>query len=82
MADYLRALLKAHPGRWQPMLMGLACFAAAAGGAVLAQSYSLISLLLTVLAFAAWVVGACAMVGYARWLFASEVQRVKRDQDK
>jgi len=34
MAEYLRSLTQAGRGRWQPMLMGLACLAAAAGGAV------------------------------------------------
>ena len=80
MAAYLRALMQADRSRWQPMLMGLACLAAAAGGAVLAQDFWLISLLFSVLAFVAWVVGACAMVGYVRWLFATEVERAKRDQ--
>jgi hypothetical protein len=79
MAEYLRSLMQADRSRWQPMLMGLACLAAAAGGAVLAQDYWLISLLLSVLAFAAWVVGACAMVGYVRWLFAAEVERMKKN---
>ena len=79
MAEYLRSLMQAGRGRWQTMLMGLACLAAAAGGAVLAQDYWLISLLFSVLAFAAWVVGACAMVGYVRWLYAAEVERVKGD---
>lgn len=77
MRGYLRSLLAPDAGRWQPMLMGLACLAAAAGGAVLAQDYWLISLLFSVLAFVAWVVGACAMVGYLRWFFASEVNRLK-----
>jgi hypothetical protein len=78
---YLRSLLAPGASRWQPMLMGLACLAAAAGGAVLAQDYGLISLLFSVLAFVAWVVGACAMVGYLRWFFASEVKRLKDHRD-
>jgi hypothetical protein len=78
---YLRSLLAPDAGRWQPMLMGLACLAAAAGGAVLAQDYWLISMLFSVLAFVAWVVGACAMVGYLRWFFASEVNRLKDHRD-
>ncbi|HEX6298132.1 MAG TPA: hypothetical protein VFZ74_16300 [Burkholderiales bacterium] len=81
MRGYLRSLLAPDAGRWQPMLMGLACLAAAAGGAVLAQDYWLISLLFSVLAFVAWVVGACAMVGYLRWFFASEVNRLKDHRD-
>jgi hypothetical protein len=81
MSEQLRRLLQPASSRWQPMLMGLACLAAAAGGAVLAQDYWLISLLFSVLAFVAWVVGACAMVGYLRWFFASEVNRLKDDRD-
>jgi hypothetical protein len=79
---YLRTLLAPGASRWQPMLMGLACLAAAAGGAVLAQDFWLISLLFSVLAFVAWVVGACAMVGYVRWLYAAEVLRAERDKDR
>jgi hypothetical protein len=78
---YLRSLLAADASRWQPMLMGLACLAAAAGGAVLAQDYWLISLLFSVLAFAAWVVGACAMVGYVRWLYSAEASRLRGDRE-
>jgi len=78
---YLRFLLAPDASRWQPMLMGLACLAAAAGGAVLAQDHWLVSLLLSVLAFAAWVVGACAMVGYVRWLYTAEASRLKGDRD-
>ena len=81
MAEYLRSLMQAERGRWQPMLMGLACLAAAAGGAVLAQDDWLISLLFSVLAFAAWVVGACAMVGYVRWLYSAEASRLKSDRE-
>ena len=60
------------------MLMGLALSAAAAGASVLYQP-KLISLVLFVLAIAAWVVGACGMVGYVRWFFASELSRVRQD---
>ena len=81
MAEYLRSLMRADRGRWQPMLMGLACLAAAAAGAVLAQDFWLISLLFSVLAFAAWVVGACAMVGYVRWLYTAEATRLRDDRD-
>jgi hypothetical protein len=76
---YLRSLLQPHPSRWQPMLLGLACLAAAAGAAVLAQSDWLISLLFSMLAFAAWALGACAMVGFVRWLYAADLEQMKRD---
>jgi hypothetical protein len=79
---YLRSLLAPGASRWQPMLVGLAGLAAAAGGAVLAQEYWLVSLLFSVLAFVAWAVGACAMVGYVRWFFAAEAQRMKQDRDR
>jgi hypothetical protein len=81
MRELLRRLLQPDASRWQPMLMGLACLAAAAGGAVLAQDYWLISLLFSVLAFAAWAVGACAMIGFVRWMFAAETQRLRKDRD-
>ncbi len=82
MRGYLRSLLAPGASRWQPMLMGLAGLAAAAGAAVLAQEYWLVSLLFSVLAFVAWAVGACAMVGYVRWFFAAEAQRMKADRDR
>jgi hypothetical protein len=78
---YLRGLLQPHPGRWQPMLMGLACLAAAGGGAVLARDYWVISMLFSILAFAAWAVGACAMVGFVRWMFAADAERLRKDGD-
>jgi len=76
---YLRTLLVPHASRWQPMLMGLACLAAAAGAAVLSQAYWAVSLLFSVLAFGAWAVGACAMVGFVKWLFAASLEDLKRD---
>ena len=60
------------------MLMGLALSAAAAGASVLYQP-SPVSLVLFVLAIAAWIVGACAMMGFVRWYFASELSRVRQD---
>jgi hypothetical protein len=80
--EYLRSLRAPDESRWQPMLVGLALFAAGAGGAVLAQNSALASAVLTLLALAAWVVGACAMIGYVRWYFSSEVQQAKRDQQE
>ncbi len=61
------------------MLMGLALFAAGAAAAVLLQLPQLIGAVLLVLALAAWFVGACGMVGYVRWFFASELLQAKRD---
>lgn len=81
MRELLRRLLQPDSSRWQPMLIGLACLAAAAGGAVLSQEYWLISLLFSVLAFVAWAVGACAMIGFVRWMLAAETQRLRKDRD-
>ena len=79
MTAYLRTLLMPHASRWQPMLMGLACLAAASGGAVLSREYWVVSLLFSVLAFAAWAVGACAMVGFVKWLYAAALKDLRRD---
>jgi hypothetical protein len=68
-----------HASRWQPMLMGLACLAAASGGAVLSREYWAVSLLFSVLAFGAWAVGACAMIGFVKWLFAASLRDLKGD---
>jgi flagellar basal body-associated protein FliL len=62
------------------MLMGLALFAAGVKAAVFLQLPELIEAVLVVLAIAAWFVGACAMVGYVRWFFASELLQARRDR--
>jgi hypothetical protein len=80
--EYLRRLLTPDESRWKPMLMGLALFAAGAGGAVLARENWVISMALSILALGAWVVGACALVGYVRWYFASELAQARRDLDR
>ena len=61
------------------MLIGLALFAAGVGAATALQPSKLVEAVLIVLAIAAWFVGACGMVGYVRWFFASELLRAKRD---
>ena len=76
LADHLRWLMAPDRSRWKPMLMGLALSAAAAGAAVLYQPGA-ISVLLLVLALAAWFAGACGLVGYARWFFRSEIARAR-----
>jgi hypothetical protein len=80
--EYLRRLLTPGADRWQPMLISLALFAAGAGGAVLANENWVISMALSILALAAWIVGACSLIGYVRWYFAGEVERVRRDLDR
>jgi hypothetical protein len=63
------------------MLMGLALSAAGVGAAAALQPPAFIEGVLIVLAFAAWFVGACGMVGYVRWFFASERLQAMRDRD-
>ena len=62
------------------MLLGLAFFAATVEAAVLLQLPDVIAAVLVVLGFAAWIVGACSMVGYVRWFFATELAQAKRDR--
>jgi len=76
--EYLRSLVAPDWSRWKPMLMGLALSAAAAGAAVLVLP-SPVSGVLLLLAMAAWYVGACSMVGYVRWFFASEFSQARQD---
>jgi len=61
------------------MLIGLALFAAGVGGAVALQPSKFVEAVLLILAIAAWFVGACGMVGYMRWFFASEALRARQD---
>ena len=78
--DRLRWLLVPDRSRWKPMLMGLALSAAGVGAAAALQPPALIEAVLVVLAIAAWFVGACGMVGYVRWFFASELLQAMRDR--
>jgi hypothetical protein len=81
LGNYLRSLLAPDRSRWQPMLMGLALFAAGAGAAVNLQPPWPVAAVLIVFALAAWVTGACAMVGYVRWFIASEIAQAKKDNE-
>ena len=76
---YLRWLMTPDRSRWKPMLMGLGLSAAGAGAAVQLEASAFAAAAMTVLAFAAWVAGACAMVGYVHWFFASELTEARRD---
>ena len=78
--DHLRWLLIPDRSRWKPMLLGLALSAAGVGAAAALQPPALIEGVLIVLAFAAWFVGACGMIGYVRWFFASERLQAMRDR--
>jgi hypothetical protein len=77
--ERLRHLTTPHESRWQPMLGGLALFAAGAGAAVLLEVSDFLAAIMTGLALAAWAMGACALIGYVRWMFAAEVKRTKDD---
>lgn len=77
--EYLKMLTTADAGRWQPMLVCLALFGAGIFATVFFQASDLVAALLTGLALAAWAIGACAMVGYVRWVFAEEKDRARRD---
>lgn len=79
--SYLSSLLSPDRHRWQPMLIGLALFAAGVGAAVNLQPPAPVAAVLIVLALAAWVAGACAMVGYVRWFIASEIAQAKKDNE-
>ena len=79
LTNRLRWLMAPDKERWKPMLIGLAFFAAGVGTATALQPSKLVEAVLIILAIAAWFVGACAMVGYARWFFASELLRARRD---
>jgi hypothetical protein len=74
----LRWMMAPRRDRWKLMLTGLAVCAAAVGAATL-QPSKVVEAVLLVLAIAAWFVGACGMVGYVRWFFASELARAKQD---
>lgn len=60
--------------------MGLALSAAGVGAAAAIQPPALLEGVLIVLAFAAWIVGACGMIGYVRWFFATERLLALRDK--
>ncbi len=62
------------------MLLGLALSAACIEAVVLLKPPEPMSAILVVLVFVTWSVGACAMVGYVRWFFASEFSRARRDK--
>ncbi len=79
--EHLLTLTKPDKSRWQPMLIGLAISLGAIEVLVFLRPGELISGALMVLVLAAWIVGACAMVGFVRWFFAGEVLQAKRDRD-
>lgn len=82
LTERLRWLTTPDGSRWKPMLAGLVLSAAGAGAVVLLKSYDLLAMLMTLFVFGAWCMGACAMVGYVRWYFATEVQRMKSSETK
>lgn len=80
LSNHIRALIAPDRSRWKPMLLGLALFAAAVGAAAALQPSKLMEAVLLVVGLAAWFVGACGMVGYVRWFFASELSRARGDK--
>ncbi|MGH8649886.1 MAG: hypothetical protein ACREUP_11360 [Burkholderiales bacterium] len=78
--DHLRGLMAPEKSRWQPMLMGLALAIAGIEAVMLFKPPELIWAILMILVLAAWFVGACAMVGFVRWYFASERSQARRDR--
>ena len=62
------------------MLMGLAVAAAAVAAAAAFEPPKAVEAVLIVLALAAWYIGACAMVGYVRWFFGSELLRATQER--
>jgi hypothetical protein len=76
---HLRELVAPDRSRWKPMLVGLALSIAGIEAVVLFKPSELVSAILVVLVFAAWFVVACAMVGYVRWFFATEVSQARRE---
>ena len=76
--DRLRALMAPNRESWKPMLVGLALAAAGIGAATLQPSKP-VEAILIIVSLAAWFVGACGMVGYVRWFFASELARARQD---
>lgn len=64
------------------MLAGLGLSAAGAGAAVLLKSNDVLAMLATVFVFGAWCMGACAMIGFVRWYFSTEVEQMKNSGAK
>lgn len=82
LTERLRWLTTPDSSRWKPMLGGLTLSAAGTVAVVLLKSYDLLAMLMTFFVFGAWCMGACAMVGFVRWYFASEVEQMKRADTK
>jgi flagellar basal body-associated protein FliL len=75
----LSGLTTPDRGRWKAMFMGLAVALGAVQAAALLQPPPFVMGLLVFVVMIAWVVGACAMVGYVRWIFRSEIERVEKE---
>jgi hypothetical protein len=75
----LASLTSPDKGRWQPMLLCLAVAGACIAAVTYLKPGEAVASLLAILAFAAWGVGALAMVGYVRWFFGKEFAQAKRE---
>lgn len=78
--EHLRRLTAPDKSHLKTMLMGLALSIAGIGAVMVLKPPESISSVLVFLVFVSWFVGACAMVGYLRWFFASE--RLRAEQEK
>lgn len=78
--EHLLGLTVPARSRWKPMLAGLAFSVACIEAVMLLKPSEIVSAVLVVFVFLAWFVGACAMVGYVRWFFASELSQARRDK--
>lgn len=78
-ANRLASLTSPGRDRWQPMLLCLAFAGACIAAVTYLKPGEGVASLLAILAFAAWGVGALAMVGYVRWFFGNEFARAKRE---
>jgi hypothetical protein len=78
--EHLLALTVPARSRWKPMLVGLAFSVACIEAVMLLKPPEFVSAILLVFVFLAWFAGACAMVGYVRWFFASELSQARRDK--
>jgi hypothetical protein len=78
----MRRLLTPDSSRWKPMLMGLLLAGVALAAAAYVRGHPLLEGVLVIFAITAWSIGACAMVGYARWFFASELSAARERTTK
>ncbi|HLS87688.1 MAG TPA: hypothetical protein VK043_15400 [Burkholderiales bacterium] len=77
---YMSELVTPDKSRWKPMLMALGVAMAGIQLVAFLKPPEAVTGIVVLLVMLAWAVGACAMIGYLRWFFASEVARIKREK--